>query len=76
MRNTSALSNLTRMATTPDEMVAGIMRGVISDPASRIVKPHLFCFGGLIETVAWLKTVREGQFDLESEAGPFVLRNT
>jgi methylenetetrahydrofolate reductase (NADPH) len=75
MRNTTALSNMTRMATTPDEMVTGIIRGMTSDPASRIVKPHFFCFGGLIETVGWISAVREGQFELQAEAGSFVLRH-
>jgi methylenetetrahydrofolate reductase (NADPH) len=75
MKNTSAMSNLTRMATTPDAMVSGIIRGVIPDPGSRIVKPHFFCFGGLIETVSWINAVREGSFDLGEDAGSFALRH-
>jgi methylenetetrahydrofolate reductase (NADPH) len=75
MRNASAMSNLTRMATTPDAMVAGIIRGVIPDPESRIVKPHFFCFGGLIETVSWINAVRAGSFDLGEDAGSFALRH-
>lgn len=74
MRNTSAMSNLARMATTPDEMITGIIRGAVASPASSIVKPHFFCFGGLIETVSWIRTVRTGKFELQAEAGPFALR--
>src|SRR6266850_361605 len=74
MRNTSAMSNLARMATSPDEMITGIIRGVVANPASRIVKPHFFCFGGLIETVSWVRAVREGKFELQGETGPFALQ--
>ena len=74
MKNASAMANLTRMATTPDAMVTGIMRGVIPDLGSRIVKPHFFCFGGLIETVGWIKAVRDGNFEIGEGAGSFALR--
>ncbi len=47
MRNTSALSNLTHMATTPDEVVTGIIGGLAADHAARMVTPHLFSFDGL-----------------------------
>jgi methylenetetrahydrofolate reductase (NADPH) len=74
MRNTSALSNLTQMATSPDEMVTGIISSLTPDLAARIVKPHMFCFGGLIETVGWMRAVREGRFDLRADGGRFLLR--
>ncbi len=73
MRNTSAMSNLARMATTPDEMITGIIRGLMANPGLRIVKPHFFCFGGLIETVGWIRAVREGKFEIPADAGPFAL---
>jgi methylenetetrahydrofolate reductase (NADPH) len=75
MRNPSKLTSMTGMATTPDEMVTGIIRAVLSDPASRIVKPHFYCFGGLIETAGWIRAVSEGAFDLQAKAGPFALRH-
>ncbi|HZF15129.1 MAG TPA: hypothetical protein VE046_04210 [Steroidobacteraceae bacterium] len=73
MRNTSAMSNLARMATTPDEMITGIIRGLAANPGLGIVKPHFFCFGGLIETVAWIRSVREGKFEIPGDTGPFAL---
>ena len=64
---------MTRLATTPDEMLTGIMSGLTPDLASRIVKPHLFCFGGLTETVGWIKAVRDGHFAMGVDGEKFDL---
>jgi methylenetetrahydrofolate reductase (NADPH) len=74
MRSTSALAGVAGMATTPEEMVTGVVRGATPDTAARIVKPHFFCFGGLIETVRWMRKVREGAFDLRPDGATFELR--
>jgi methylenetetrahydrofolate reductase (NADPH) len=74
MRNTSALAGMAGMATTPEEMVTGIIAGAGPEAAKRIVKPHFYCFGGLIETVRWIRAVRTGAFELRPEGRTFALR--
>ena len=73
MKNMSAMSNLARSATSPDEMLVGLVRGRVLHDAGRIVQPHLFCFGGTIPTAHWLRSVIDGTFDLPAEGGKFVM---
>jgi len=74
MKSTSALAGMAGMATTPEEMLTGVVRGAGPDIAARIVKPHFFCFGGLMETVQWMRKVRAGAFDLRPDGTRFELR--
>ena len=47
MRNLSAVSGIAELATTPEQHV---MRLVQLPSSTRVVAPHFFCFGGVIET--------------------------
>src|SRR4029078_5998706 len=46
MKNMSAMTNLARMKTGPDEMLATILRGGAATPSARIVRPQCYAFGG------------------------------
>lgn len=71
MRNMTALRNVTGLATTPDEMMTGIVTGRV--PGSRIVGPHLYSLGGALATAAWLRAVADGEFTLDAQTGRFQL---
>ena len=47
MKNMSAMTNLARMATGPDQMMVGLLRAARPIGANRIVKPHFYAFGGV-----------------------------
>jgi methylenetetrahydrofolate reductase (NADPH) len=56
---------LLRLATTrawkPDAVLEGIAASIQADPASLFAGMHLFPFGGLRETAAWLADMRAGE---------------
>jgi methylenetetrahydrofolate reductase (NADPH) len=72
MRSVTAMRNVTQLATSPDEMMTGILTGCGSSP--RIVGPHFFSLGGAMATATWLRAVADGYFDLKPEGGRFDLR--
>ena len=76
MNNTSAMSGLVKVAATPDEMVAALVRGreASSAATAAILKPHLFCFGGSLETAQWLRRVIDGAFTLSADQRRFTCR--
>jgi methylenetetrahydrofolate reductase (NADH) len=73
MKNMSAMTNLARMKTGPDEMMASIVRGCAATPSARIVRPHFYAFGGVIATATWLRAVMDGSFELQPDSDKFVM---
>jgi hypothetical protein len=73
MKNMSAMTNLARMATGPDQMMVGLLQGRASVGAHRIVKPHFYAFGGVMATAGWLRAVADGNFELQNDSDKFVL---
>jgi methylenetetrahydrofolate reductase (NADPH) len=71
MRNMTALRNVTGLATSPDEMLTGIVTG--RAPGSRIVGPHLYSLGGALATAGWLRAVVDGEFSVDPQTGRFEL---
>jgi methylenetetrahydrofolate reductase (NADPH) len=69
MKNMSATSQLPRLATSPDEMVLGLIRGREAHANTQIVQPHFYSFGGAMATARWLRAVRDGRFDVTADAG-------
>jgi len=63
----ASIANLAQVNATPDEILLELVTA--RDPAlpENIVKPHFFSFGGCIETAEWLKTVREGTFEVGAD---------
>jgi methylenetetrahydrofolate reductase (NADPH) len=73
MKNMSAMTNLARMKTGPDEMLAGMVRGCASYPQARIVRPHFYAFGGVMATATWMRAVMDGAFELQPDSDKFAL---
>lgn len=75
VRNMGAVASLTGLAAGPDEMLLGLVRGRARYTGSRLVQPHVYSFGGALETADWLRAVREGAFDLTPDGRRFHVRS-
>ena len=64
MGNLSAMANLARMAVGADQMMVAMLRGCDQYGVARIVRPHIFAFGGVLATAKWLHQVQDGQFEI------------
>ena len=65
MTNLSAINSVKHLVTSADEMLVQIVRMREGALARRIVQPHFFSFGGVLQTVRWLEAVRAGRFDVD-----------
>jgi len=65
--NMTAMSHATRVATSPEEMLTGLIDQGVGSHLTRFVQPHLFTFGGVAATVRWLHAVIGGAFELQSD---------
>jgi methylenetetrahydrofolate reductase (NADPH) len=73
MKNMSTMANLARLATTPDEMLLGLIRGRAAYGGSRFVQPHFYAFGGTMATATWLRAVVDGSFTVLPDGRKFVV---
>ena len=64
MGNLTAMANLARMAVGADQMFVAMLRGCEQHGVTRIVRPHIFAFGGVLPTAKWLRQVQDGQFEI------------
>ena len=73
MKNMTAIAKLARLATTPDEMLTGLVRGGAARGSSRIVQPHFYAFGGVAATARWIRAVIDGKFSLKADSDKFAM---
>jgi hypothetical protein len=73
MKNVGSMANLARLATTPDEMLLGLIRARAVHHGSRLVQPHFYAFGGTMATAAWLRAVADGSFTVDPDGRKFVV---
>ncbi len=67
MKNPKLLGSLTRGNAAADGMLADLVRlGASPDAHSGIVKPHFFCFGGVLATVKWMRAVVNGEHQIDA----------
>ena len=64
MRNLRAMTGLVGMATTPEEMLVGLVGGCETGPDAQIVHPHVFAFGGSLATAQWLRAIVAGRYEV------------
>ena len=74
MKNGGAVATLTGHAVSPDEMLLGLVKGCARHAGSRLVKPHVYSFGGALATAGWLRSVMEGAFDMAPDGRKFTVR--
>jgi methylenetetrahydrofolate reductase (NADPH) len=66
---TAAMADLLKTK-APDDMVVAFARNRAANPATRIVAPHFFAFGGVAKCARWANAVRDGRIKLNKrEAG-------
>ncbi|HTB86436.1 MAG TPA: methylenetetrahydrofolate reductase [Steroidobacteraceae bacterium] len=63
VRNLSGLSGIAELATTPEKHVMRLMQ---LPSSTRVVAPHFFCFGGVLEAAEWIHQVVSGRFAIDS----------
>jgi methylenetetrahydrofolate reductase (NADPH) len=73
VKNVGSMANLARLATAPDEMLLGLIRGRAAYSGSRLVQPHFYAFGGSMATATWLRAVADGSFTVQPDGRKFVV---
>jgi methylenetetrahydrofolate reductase (NADPH) len=73
--NLGAVASAKSLVTSADEMLFRIVQAREGALVERIVKPHFFAFGGLLETARWLDALRAGRFDIDEPAGKLVIHH-
>jgi len=61
------------LATSPDEMLIGLVRGVAAQGSTRLLHPHFYAFGGVMATAQWLRGVVDGTFELDRSGEKFTV---
>ncbi|HUN26655.1 MAG TPA: methylenetetrahydrofolate reductase [Steroidobacteraceae bacterium] len=61
------------LATSPDEMLIGIVRGAAAQGATHLAHPHFYAFGGVMATAKWLRGVLDGEFELDRDGEKFTV---
>lgn len=64
IRNMRSVNQLTRLATSPDELLIGLLKGMDAKVTARFQGIHLYSFGGAVATAAWLHSIEKGNFEL------------
>jgi methylenetetrahydrofolate reductase (NADPH) len=73
LQSMNAMRNVAGLATTPDQMLTGILRAA-GESSRSIAGVHLYSFGGTLACARWLKAVIEGRFDLHPDGDRFTVR--
>jgi methylenetetrahydrofolate reductase (NADPH) len=73
MKNMGAIGGLTGLATTPDQMVTGLVRGGAGQSWNRVIHPHVYAFGGVMATAKWLRALVDGAFELDESGEKFTV---
>jgi methylenetetrahydrofolate reductase (NADPH) len=76
MKNMGAMTNLARLATSPDEMLLRLIRGRAAYEGSRLVQPHFYAFGGTMATATWLRGVADGSFTVQPDGRKFIVNGS
>jgi hypothetical protein len=54
-------------------MMIGLLQGRAEVGPNRIVKPHFYAFGGVMATAGWLRSVVDGNFELQADSDKFTV---
>jgi methylenetetrahydrofolate reductase (NADPH) len=75
MTNLSAISSVKHLVTSADETLLQFVRNREGALARRIVQPHFFSFGGVLQTVNWLEAIRAGHFSIDAVSGTLAVHS-
>ena len=62
MHNLSGVNDIAELATTPEQHVMRLMQ---LPSSTRVLAPHFFCFGGVLETARWINQITLGHFSID-----------
>jgi methylenetetrahydrofolate reductase (NADPH) len=71
LKNMSAMSNVVRLPTSPDEMITALVRRRSKYRLTQLAQPHFYSFGGAVATARWLSSVVSGKFEMPADDGKF-----
>jgi methylenetetrahydrofolate reductase (NADPH) len=75
-KNTANMTKLaTGMAMAPDEMLLAALANGAGTVPSRLVQPHYYAFGGVMETARWLRHLIDGTFTMDNDGRKFTVNN-
>ena len=66
-KNMKAVTNVTRQATAPEDMVPALVELGAGSEFARIAQPHFFTFGGAVATAKWMRNISEGAFNVRPD---------
>jgi len=67
------MGRMAGLATSPDEMLIGLVRACAAEPGTRLTHPHFYAFGGVMATSRWLRAVVDGAFELQEDGDKFTV---
>jgi methylenetetrahydrofolate reductase (NADPH) len=73
MKNVGNMSKLAGGAATCDELLIRFVNAGAGSPASHIVQPHFYAFGGVMATVRWMRALIDGAFELDADGAKFAV---
>jgi hypothetical protein len=62
MHNLSGVNDNAELATSPEQHVLRLMQ---LPGTRRVLAPHFFCFGGVLETARWINQIVLGRFSID-----------
>lgn len=66
-KNVKAVTNVARMATSPEDLVSALVSASTEGGSARIVRPHFFTFGSATATANWIREVADGEFHVRPD---------
>ncbi len=74
LTNANTLKLMRNLKSSAEEMLLAMARAREGALATRLVKPHFFAFGGVVQTARWLQAIRDGAFELDADGDTFTVR--
>ena len=73
--NPGLIANLAKAAQGVDQVMTALVRDRTDADRASLIKPHFFAFGGSVATARWIRAVRDGTFDMNTDGSGFAVRN-
>lgn len=74
LTNANTLKLMRNLKSSAEEMLLAMAAACEGALVERIVQPHFFAFGGVLQTARWLQAIRDGAFELAADGDSFTVR--
>ena len=61
-----SVGNVSHLATSPEQHLVALARSLDAGMSPQLVAPHMFSFGGILNTAQWMRRLADGDFELTS----------